>query len=280
MGDERILGNVNLTLLKDEERFGVVKDIIYPYPEQLKTYGQNITKIEFSIDMRRFGEMSEHMPFLKYSISYKDTEGQSDEVLYVEPDPKKLAAVKLLKRLLEEENQAFKKKCDLEFKDVMNLLYLGSLKTEMVFLREHVTAIFKDFTKEILIPEDDQFSLFKRLPKDFPNFCALPERYTTNGSNPMINQDVLTFLQTNKLLESKSLTLKINSANAEPLTVEEHKVAKWFEAFLADKADYANKPDFNILENLGLIENKSNRNCFKAIFKRSGSNQKDLELEF
>ena len=280
MGNKRILGNVNLTLLKDEERFGIVGDIVYPYPEQIKTYGPNITKIEFSIDMRRFGKMDEYMPFLKYSISYKDTEGQSDEVLYVEADPKKLAAVKLLKRLLEETNSAYKKECDLDFKDVMNLLYLGSLKTEMVFLREHVTALFKEFTKEILMLDDDKFSLFKRLPRDFPNFCPIPGRYTNDRSSHMINQDVLTFLQTNKLLESKSLTPNVNSANAEPLTAEEHKVAKWFEAFLADKADYTNKPDFNILENLGLIEDRSNRNCFKAIFKRSGSDQKDLELEF
>lgn len=280
MDNTKILGSVNMLLLKNDDRFGIIEDIIYPYPEQIKTYGSNITKIDFSIDMRRFGEMSEYMPFLKYSISYKDTEGQSNEVLYVEADPKKLAAVKLLKRLLEEESRAFKKDCYLEFKDVMNLLYLGSLKTEMVFLREHVNAIFKEFTKELLKPDEDKFSLFKRLPKDFRNFCPISERYTTDGSRPMVNQDIFTFLETNKLLDDKSLTPDVNSANAEPLTTEEHKVAKWFEAFLADKADYADKPDFNILENLGLVENASNANCFKAIFKRSNSNQKDLELEF
>lgn len=32
MGDKKILGNVNLTLLKDYERFGIVKDIVYPDP--------------------------------------------------------------------------------------------------------------------------------------------------------------------------------------------------------------------------------------------------------
>jgi hypothetical protein len=280
MGNKRILGNVNLTLLEDEERFEIVRDIVYPDPDQLKTYSSNITKIEFSIDMRRFGKMSEQMPFLNYYIYYNGTVRTMDEALYVEADPTKLAAVKLLKRLLDETNSAFKKECDLDFKNAMNLLYLGSLKNEMVFLREHVNAIFKEFTKELLTPDEDKFSLFKGLPKEFPIFCPLPERYTTDGSKPMVNQDVLTFLQTNKLLESKSLTPKINSANAEPLTVEEHKVAKWFEAFLAGNADYANKPDFNILENVGLIEDRSNRSCFKAIFKRSGSDQKDLELEF
>ena len=280
MGNKRILGNVNLTLLEDEERFEIVRDIVYPDHDQLKTYGSNITKIEFSIDMRQFGKMSEQMPFLNYYIYYNGTVRTMDEALYVEADPTKLAAVKLLKRLLDETNSAFKKECDLDFKDAMNLLYLGSLKNEMVFLREHVNAIFKEFTKELLTPDEDKFSLFKGLTKEFPIFCPLPERYTTDGSKPMVNQDVLTFLQTNKLLDNKSLTLDVNSANAEPLTVEEYQVTKWFEAFLADKADYANKPDFNILENLVLIEDRSNRNCFKAIFKRSGSDQKDLELEF
>ena len=280
MGDKRILGNVNLTLLKDEERFGIVRDIVYPDPDQLKTYGSNITKIEFLIDVHRLGKMSEHMPFLEYGLYYNDEEVGLNEMLYAEAQSKKLAAVKLLMRLLEETNPAFKKECDLTFSDAMNLIYLGSLKNEMVFLREHVTAFFKGFAKEILTLDDDRFSLFKRLPKDFPNFCALPERYTTDKSNPMVNQDVLTFLQTNKLLDNKSLTLDVNSANAEPLTAEEHKVAKWFEAFLAGNADYTNKPDFNILENLSLIENASNKNYFKAIFKRSNSNQKDLELEF
>lgn len=280
MGDKRILGSVNLTLLKDEERFEIVRDIVYPYPEQIKTYGSNITKIEFSIDMRRLGEMSEPMSFLNYGVCYKDNEPGINEMLYAEAENKIVGATKLLKRLLEETNPAFKKECDLTFSDAMNLIYLGSLKNEIIFLREHVTAVFKEFAKEIIIPNDDSFSLFKGLPKDFRNFCPIPGRYTTNGSSPMVSQEVLTFLQTNKLLDNKSLNLYINSANAEPLTAEEYQVAKWFEAFLAGNADYADKPDFNILKNLGLIENMSNANCFKAIFKRSGSNQKDLELEF
>lgn len=280
MSDKRIPGNVNLTLLKDEERFEIVRDIVYPDPEQLKTYGSNITKIEFSIDMRRFGKMSEQMPFLNYYIYYNGTVRTMDEALYVEADPTKLAAVKLLKRLLDETNSAFKKECDLDFKDAMNLLYLGSLKNEMVFLREHVNAIFKEFTKELLTPDEDKFSLFKGLPKEFPIFCPLPERYTTDGSKPMVNQDVLTFLQTNNLLDEKSLTPDVNSASTEPLTAEEYQVVKWFEVFFADKANYADKPNFNILENLGLIDNMSNTNCFKALFKHSNSNQKDLELEF
>ena len=280
MGDERILGNVNLTLLKDDERFGIVKDIVYPDPEQLKTHGSNITKIEFSIGMHRLGEMSEPMPFLNYGVCYKDKEIGINEMLYAKAENKILGATKLLRRLLEETNPAFKKECDLTFSDAMNLIYLGSLKNEIIFLREHVTAVFKEFAKEILMPNNDPFSLFKGLPKEFRNFCPIPGRYTTDGSSPMVSQEVLTFLQTNKLLDNNSINLYINSANTEPLTAEEHKVAKWFEAFLADKADYTNKPDFNILENLGLIEDRSNRNCFKAIFKRSGSDQKDLELEF
>lgn len=280
MDNKRILGNVNLTLLEDEERFEIVRDIVYPDPDQLKTYGLNITKIEFLIDVHRLGKMSEHMPFLEYGLYYNDEDVGLNEMLYAEAQSKKLAAAKLLMRLLEETNPAFKKECDLTFSDAMNLIYLGSLKNEMVFLREHITAFFKGFAKEILTLDDDQFSLFKRLPKDFPNFCMLPERYTTDKSNPMVNQNMLTFLQTNKLLDNKSLTPDVNSANAEPLTAEEHKVAKWFEAFLAGNADYADKPDFNILENLGLIEDRSNRNCFKAIFKRNNHNQTDLELEF
>lgn len=280
MGNKKILGNVNLTLLKDDERFGIVKDIVYPDPEQLKTHGSNITKIEFSIDMHRLGEMSEPMPFLNYGVCYKDKEIGINEMLYTKAENKILGATKLLRRLLEETNPAFKKECDLTFSDAMNLIYLGSLKNEIIFLREHVTAIFKEFAKEILMPNNDPFSLFKGLPKEFRNFCPIPGRYTTDGSSPMVSQEVLTFLQTNKLLDNNSINLYINSANAEPLTAEEHKAAKWFEAFLADKADYTNKPDFNILENLSLIENASNKNYFKAIFKRSNSNQKDLELEF
>ena len=280
MGDKKILGNVNLTLLKDDERFGIVKDIVYPDPEQLKTHGSNITKIEFSIDMHRLGEMSEPMPFLNYGVCYKDKEIGINEMLYAKAENKILGATKLLRRLLEETNPAFKKECDLTFSDAMNLIYLGSLKNEIIFLREHVTAVFKEFAKEILMPNNDPFSLFKGLPKEFRNFCPIPGRYTTDGSSPMVSQEVLTFLQTNKLLDNNSINLYINSANAEPLTAEEHKVAKWFEAFLADKANYADKPNFNILENLGLIDNMSNTNCFKALFKHSNSNQKDLELEF
>lgn len=280
MGDKKILGNVNLTLLKDDERFGIVKDIVYPDPEQLKTDGPNITKIEFSIEMCRFGETNERMPFLICGIYDNNTILRTDEALYLDADLIKLAAVKLLKRLLEETNSAFKKECDLDFKDAMNLLYLGSLKAQRVFLREHVTAFLKEFTKEILMPDHDEFSLFKKLPKEYRNSCQIPERYTTDGSRPSVNQDVLTFLQTNKLLDEKSLTPDVNSASAEPLTAEEYQVVKWFEAFFADKANYADKPNFNILENLGLIDNMSNTNCFKALFKHSNSNQKDLELEF
>jgi hypothetical protein len=281
MSDERIIGSINLTLLEDNERNSIVRNLVYNYDEQFKQHGPYVTRIDFSIGYARDIE-GKPLPTFGYDVYYQGDQHIANDYITLEHSMRSYLGTELLKRVLTEENPAFKKDCDLEFKDVMNLVYINAMINENVLTKEHVRAYFKEFAKNTIIEKESNYSrcsLGLGLPFGFFK-TPLSKTYTTDGTKPSVDPGIIFFLESNRLLKKKSLTPGVNSANKEPLSLDEQDTVKWFSDFLENRENYEKKPKFDIMADMGLTFTERNFNHFKAIFDRNKSTRQDLEMEF
>jgi len=112
MSDERIIGSINLTLLEDNERNSIVRNLVYNYDEQFKQHGPYVTRIDFSIGYARDIE-GKPLPTFGYDVYYLENQHIANNYITLEHSMRSYLGTELLKRVLIEENPAFKKdKCD------------------------------------------------------------------------------------------------------------------------------------------------------------------------
>lgn len=281
MSNERSIGSINLTLLEDDERNSIVRNLVYNYDDQFKQHGQYVTRIDFSIGYARDIE-GKPLPTFGYDVYYLEDQHIANNYITLEHSMRSYLGTELLKRVLTEENPAFKKDCDLEFKDVMNLVYINAMINENVLTKEHVRAYFKEFAKNMIIEKEKNYSRYSLglgLPFGFFK-TPLSKTYTTDGTKPSVDPGIIFFLESNRLLKRKSLTPGVNSANQEPLSLDEQDTVKWFSDFLENRENYEKKPKFDIMADMGLTFTERNFNHFKAIFDRDKSKKQNLEMEF
>ena len=217
-----------------------------------------------------------------YLAAY-DVDGEliEDQMLRFELNANRLCFANGLHKLLSPNNPYVEidKKVDLSFDDMLSMLYLEERAHESVLNESHVEAAFKEFAALAVLPTG---KLKQEIRQNYvesrtasvkaPNNC-----YINKPHDCKIFEATAHFLKQNGLLLPKSLDPGVISANKVKLSSEEAEFRQYFLASVEGENPNCSRPQFNILEKLGVVSPR-NSNVFKKIFDKNKKG--DLEMEF
>ena len=217
-----------------------------------------------------------------YLAAY-DVDGEliEDQMLRFELNANRLCFVNGLHKLLSPNNPYVEidKKIDLNFDDMLSMLYLEERAHESVLNESHVEAAFKEFATLAVLPTGklkqeikQNYDVSRTASVNAPSNC-----YINKPLDCKIFEATAHFLKQNGLLLPNSLDPGVISANKVKLNMEENLFIEYFLALMDGKTLPCSRPEFNILEKLGIVSPR-NSNVFKKIFDKNKKG--DLEMEF
>lgn len=213
-----------------------------------------------------------------YLAAY-DVDGEliEDQMLRFELNANRLCFANGLHKLLSPNNPyvEINKKIDLNFDDMLSMLYLEERARENVLNESHIEAAFKEFAALAVMPTGklkqeirQNYDVSRTASVKAPGNC-----YINKPLDCKIFEATAHFLKQNGLLLPNSLDPGVISANKVKLNTEENLFIEYFLALMDGKTLPCSRPEFNILEKLEVVPTR-NSNVFKKIFNKS----KDTEL--